>query len=302
MPPFLIALWPLLLVGLQSLVSYLVGQRIFESLLLVGLRQFCKRWPNEVVIELTIAWADAVGKRALLGDLKLPDAPAVDLPAISNKPPSSEAGFAWESMVLALAVLVVVGLLCFRAGMEYGQPVAVAATYEAGKPLVGGGRQLESRPDPKAKPAQPVEPGAKVQRAGQIKFRPKPTTEQRVVAAGQQDAAQAKEGATDGLSIQCPDVTLDYTLIRLPNGQERMLTSSPDGTVLDGFDSPVAAVTFTPERKWAAGLSYGLGERSGGIGVAIERELAPFVVGADLFMQDGEPAARVKALWRLSSP
>ncbi len=301
MPPIIVALWPLLLVCLQSLVSYLLGQRIFESLLLVGIRQFCKRWPNPVVIELAIAWADAVGKRQLLGDLKVPEPTAIDLPAISGKPPSGEAGFAWLPVLLGLALLVAVGAACFRAGMHYSEPVPVAATYEAGKALPGGGLQLESRPDPKAVPAQPVPAGAKVQRTGQIKVRPKAPAKpaQLVGGAGQQGAALAKDGAPEGPSIDCPAVTLDYTLLRLPDGQERMLTSSPDGTVLDGHDSPVAAVTLVPERKWAAGLSYGLGARSGGIGVALERELAPFVVGADVFLVDGEPGARLKALWRL---
>lgn len=90
MPPVLAALWPLLLVALQSLVSYLVGRGVFESLLLVGLRQFCRRWPHPVVIELAIAWADAVGKRHLLGDLQVPAPEPVDLPVLQLQAPPPE--------------------------------------------------------------------------------------------------------------------------------------------------------------------------------------------------------------------
>lgn len=294
MPPFLSALWPLLLICLQSLVSYLVGQRIFESLLLVGLRQFCKRWPHPTVIELTIAWADAVGKRHLLGDLQMPEQPPVDLPAV-KQPPPSQRGYVAVGPVLVLLLMVLVGAASFWAGVEYGKPVPVVATAEAAKALPGGGQQLASQPSPEAKPAQPVPKGAKVQRTGQVKVKPKAKLTSMV--GGQQDAALAKDGTTDGAPlVECPEVTIDYTLIRRADGQERMLTSSPDGVVVDGFDSAVATATAPHARPWAIGPSIGIGEHSGQIGVALQRELGPFFLGADVFLEEGSLGGRVRAL------
>lgn len=58
----------------QGLALYLLRSGIFESLVIVGLGKLCRKYQDPTLIELTLAIAAALGKRELLGDLKMPPA------------------------------------------------------------------------------------------------------------------------------------------------------------------------------------------------------------------------------------
>lgn len=278
MPPIIVALWPLLLVCLQSLVSYLVGQRIFESLLLVGLRQFCKRWPNPVVIELAIAWADAVGKRALLGDLQAPEAPAVDLPAISNKPPSGEAGFAWLPVLLVAALLLMVGATCFRAGMAYSQPVPVAVTPHP-QYTQADGSTVAARTSATVMPTVALPAGATPTATARITLKPRAP----VVPNGQ---VMLPECAP----LICPAIALDVATTRSSDGQTDMVLRADSAEIDSAIYAP-APLLLEKKHRNALGL---IRTHDGDMLAAYERDSGPLRVGLGI----GPGAWQIAVLWR----
>ena len=102
-------------------------------------------------------------------------------------------------------------------------------------------RQVRVVVQPSASPApsQPQEPG---------KIPPLPAT---------QDATQ----------IPCPPVEVDLTLVKLADGSQRVIASSPSGRVLDNsVDIPVGPAPADVHRyNWVAGVSYNVADKVGGL-------------------------------------
>lgn len=297
MPPVLLAIWPLLLTLLQTFVSYLVGRGVFESLLLVGLRKYCVRWPNRTVIELTIAWADAVGKRHLLGDLQLPAEPVAPhvrpphpwpRPAdYHGDPDRGQGGRIAPALVVALLCLAAGLLVGYHLGVRSGQPSAVVHAQAApAVVLPDGAVQLESRPA--AKPTTRIETpkGATITASGKVVVRPQKTVR------SAKDAGSAMDGATDGPICECAPVTIDYALYTTPEGQPHMAVRPQGGELVDGLHRPAQLLPGPRVRPWAVGPSYGLADEGGDWGVAITRQWPAFQAGADLFSADGHLAGR----------
>ena len=275
MPAIIAVLWPLLLTILQSLVSYLLGRGVFESLLLVGVRRYCKRWPNAKVIELAIAWADSVGKRHLLGDLQVPPE------ATSSAAPRSDRGQGGFTSGAFMAFICIVGaalVIGYAAGVRHAQrePSPVIATPQQSLP--GGGLKLATEPDANAKPARPVVAGSKVAAVGQIKVKPKP------VKPGA--ASKTGEASPPGL-CSCEGVTVDYTVTAAANGQSGMQASSDDGEITGGHHTPVIGPFKRKQLPWAVGVTHGLTNESGDWGIAVDRDWSVIRGSVDLF-QDGD--------------
>lgn len=114
---------------------------------------------------------------------------------------------------------------------------------------------------PDAAPAHAVPKGAKVERVVRVKVQP------------------VRPSAGDGLKQtgqlinvpDCPDVRVDMTLIREPDGARRVIASSPDGRIVGGVDIPVETPAPPEPRRWAAGLSLDPIHQTPG--VWIERDL-----------------------------
>lgn len=275
MPAIIAVLWPLLLTILQSLVSYLLGRGVFESLLLAGIRRYCKRWPNATVIELAIAWADSVGKRHLLGDLQVPPE------ASSRAAPRSDRGQGGFTTGAFMALICIVGaalVIGYAAGVHHaqGEPSPVIATPQ--RELPGGGLKLATEPDANAKPARPVVAGSKVAAVGQVKVRPKP------VKPGA--ASEAGEVSPPGL-CSCEEVTVDYTVTADANGQSGIQASSDDGEITGGHHTPVIGPFNRKQLPWAVGVTHGLTNESGDWGIAVDRDWSVIRGSVDLF-QDGD--------------
>lgn len=275
MPAIIAVLWPLLLTILQSLVSYLLGRGVFESLLLVGVRRYCKRWPNAKVIELAIAWSDSVGKRHLLGDLQVPLETA---PSATPRSDRGQGGFttgAFMAFVCMLGAALVIG---YAAGVHHaqGEPTPVIATPQQALP--GGGLKLATEPDGSAKPARPVVAGSKVAAVGQIKVKPNP------VKPGAD--TQSGEASPPGL-CSCEEVTVDYTVTTDANGQSGIQASSDNAEITGGHHTPVIGPFKPRQLPWAVGVTRGLASESGGWGVAVDRDWSVFRGSVDLF-QDGD--------------
>jgi len=275
MPAIIAVLWPLLLTILQSLVSYLLGRGVFESLLLAGIRRYCKRWPNATVIELAIAWAESVGKRHLLGDLQVPPETASSATPRSDRGQGGFTTGAFMAFVCMLGAALVIG---YAAGVHHaqGEPAPVIATPQQALP--GGGLKLATEPDASAKPARPVVVGSKVAAIGQIKVKPKS------VKPGAD--TQSGEASPPGL-CSCEEVTVDYTVTTDANGQSGMQASSDNAEITGGHHTPVIGPFKRKQLPWAVGVTRGLASESGGWGVTVDRDWSVFRGSVDLF-QDGD--------------
>lgn len=267
--PILAALWPLLLMLLQTLMSYLLGRGVFESLLLVGIRKYCKRWPNATAIEMAIAWGDSVGKRHLLGDLQVPPE------ASSSAAPRSDRGQGGFTSGAFMAFICIVGaalVIGYAAGVHHvqGGPSPVIATPQQALP--GGGLKLATEPGANAKSARPVVTGSNVAAVGQIKVKPRPV----------------KPGEASPPDLcSCEEVTVDYTVTTDAGGQSGMQASSDDGEITGGHHTPVIGPFKRKQLPWAVGVTRGLASESGGWGVAVDRDWSVFRGSVDLF-QDGD--------------
>lgn len=86
---------------------------------------------------------------------------------------------------------------------------------------------LERKPNPKAKPKQPVPSGARAERVGSVTVQPE--------TAG--------------------PVTVDWSLLKLTDNTRRIVASSPDGEVIGGVDVPVDSPIADEPNKWAIGVA-----------------------------------------------
>ena len=145
--------------------------------------------------------------------------------------------------------------LIFAAGIGLGwklfrpKPVATVEVALPAQRQTDGSLILERAPDATAKPAQQIPAGAKVERIERIVVRPTvPSTSAAVTAptngSGQQ-AGVIQESPTS--QPPCPPVTVDLTLIRLKDDTQRVVASSPDGTIVGGVDIPVSSAPAEPK-------------------------------------------------------
>ena len=155
------------------------------------------------------------------------------------------------------------GALIFAAGLGLGYKIwhqkIVQETPALAVVHPDAAVTLARAPDAKAKPAQPKQDlpkGATVERIEKIVVTPKPTPEPA--------PTPALPGATTPLPPSpCPPVHLDLTVVKLPDGTQRVIASSPDGQVdaNASVDIPVAGAAPPPGRaNWGLGGVYGVGE------------------------------------------
>lgn len=163
-----------------------------------------------------------------------------------------------------------------------------AAVIESAKPAEiqpDGSTVIERAPTtPKAKPKQQVPKEAKVERVGSI-------TAQGITP----DEIKACT------SVPCPPVTIDTSLVRLPDGSKRVIVSSADGTILKGVDIPVETQEAPEPKVWAAGVSLDPLRQT--MGAWVERDIARVRVGVEINQtrpQIGGPVGaevRLRAGW-----
>ncbi len=85
------------------------------------------------------------------------------------------------------------------------------------------------------------------------------------------------EAVPEGCPV-CPDVRVDLTTVRQPDGTARVIAASPDGAVIGGVDVPLEPYTPPVAKKWAAGGYYS--PLDNGFGGWVSRDLGPWVIGA----------------------
>lgn len=155
-------------------------------------------------------------------------------------------------------------------------PAPVIETYAPATKQGDGSLVLERKPELKPVPAHRIPAGGKVERVVTVTVRPK--------ISGSPAPAQPMDEniPAGGPGLPVPDVHLDMSLVRLPDGSRRVVASSPDGEVVGGVDVPATdeAVKASKPLKWAAGGYYS--PTGSGYGGWLERDFGPFRVGADV--------------------
>jgi hypothetical protein len=129
-------------------------------------------------------------------------------------------------------------------------------------------------PAPTSRPPHLLPKGAKEVRRVQVVVQPR-------------EMAPTPDGRCDPKPVE-----VDMSLVRVDGGQ-RVVASTPDGTVVKALDLPIEATSVpAAPHRWAAGLSYGT-DRSPGLW--LERDLGRLRVGAEVVRQPaGGAQARVR--------
>lgn len=92
---------------------------------------------------------------------------------------------------------------------------------------------------------------------------------------------------------ECDPVRVDLSLVQDGEGGKRVIASSPDGEVVGALDVPIVPALIAPEpKRWAAGASYDVQEKSGGIW--IERDIARVRIGAEAIQGESGITARLR--------
>jgi hypothetical protein len=145
--------------------------------------------------------------------------------------------------------------LIFAAGIGLGwkifrpKPVATVEVAMPAARQADGSLILERAPDANAKPAQQIPKGAKVERIERIVVRPTAPSTSAAATAPTSGPGQPA-AAIPGLP---PTMTLDETILRMPDESSRVVVSSPDGTILSGVDMPVSPAPQEPQRTALGG-------------------------------------------------
>ena len=166
--------------------------------------------------------------------------------------------------------------LIFAAGIGLGwkifrpKPLATVETPAAAARQADGSLILERAPDANAKPAQQIPKGAKVERIERIQVR----------ASSAPAAATAPTNGSGlpaaALTPALPSTTtVDLTLLRMPDESQRVVASSPDGTIVGGVDIPVSSAPREPKSTAIGG--YDLVNKAYLAGYL--HKLGPFQVG-----------------------
>lgn len=183
-------------------------------------------------------------------------------------------------IVAAVIVLVLVGGGAM-AGWYFTRPAQVIETAKPAETQADGSTVIERAPTtPKAKPKQTVPKGAKVERVGSI-------TAQGVTP----DEIKACT------SVPCPPVTIDTSLVRLPDGSKRVIVSSADGTILKGVDIPVETQEIPESKVWAAGVSLNPLHQT--MGAWVERDILRARLGIEINQTRPQIGSQVGAEVRL---
>lgn len=123
---------------------------------------------------------------------------------------------------------------------------------------------LERKPQSGVKAPHKLPEGARLERVVQVQVQPATAL------------VDEKEGVLS-------PVTVDMSLVRLKDDSHRLITSSPDGTVIGGVDIPVEPTATASLPKWAAGVTVDPFSPADSYGGILTYHLSPLVIGGEVF-------------------
>jgi len=202
-------------------------------------------------------------------------------------------------LVLAAVLLLALcaGLVWIGHALGSSRTTVESIAPAAAQSQADGSVIPERKPVAKPGPAPHIIPkGATEERRVSATVRPKagPKLPPEVAQSLPASCREAIENA------QCPDVTVDLSLVRMGDGR-RGIASSPDGQVISALDMPIEpALILAPERLWAAGFSCSIGNSCAlrTAGVIVQRDIGRVRAGVEVLRQsDGKPQARAQMLF-----
>jgi len=144
-------------------------------------------------------------------------------------------------------------------------------TYAPEKRQGDGSLVLERKPQPDVRPAHEIPKGAKLERVVQVKVKPRNDTP--TAATGTPGYGPAN------VLPELPPVTVDLSLVRLPDQTRRVIVSSPNGEVIGGVDVPVEAAREVKTLRWAAGYEFAVSTWGKTHSIIVQRDLGPLRLG-----------------------
>lgn len=210
---------------------------------------------------------------------------------------------------IALVLVGILITLCF-AWWAWRPDPPKPETYKPEVKQADGSVILEKKPDAAAKPAQEIPKGARLVRKATITMQAKlpaatvsgsMTVESVIEQVKNAPKAvvalmERKEESAESMSAtaDCPPVTVDLSLVEMPDKSQRVVASSPDGQVLGGVDIPVQNAEPQPEQpKWAAGAAISTRQN---LGVWVDRDLGFMRIGAQI-NTTGDDSVRGVEAW-----
>jgi hypothetical protein len=198
---------------------------------------------------------------------------------------------------IGVALLGITFLLGFHLGRRYDQPRPVVVTAHPSVHQADGSLVLARQPGV-LKPQQQIPAGDAAVDVVRLTVKPRP-----YVATVPPDPAPdgpAQSGGRQAIPqlCSCKPITVDLSLLKDKAGAADVVASSQDGQILTGESSPVLPLLVKPTHPWAVGPSYGVGGQGGKLGVMVEHDLGPIVVGGELYAGTGGLTSRIHALVR----
>lgn len=182
-------------------------------------------------------------------------------------------------IVIPAATLVLGAALGLGAGWKLYRPkpapveTAAPAIRQADKSLV-----LQRQPEAKPQPKHELPKGAKLERQIQVTVLPSiPTDARRTLGSGSPSQPDHIGDANEKVQ----PITVDLSLVKMPSGDQRVIASSPDGTIINGLDIPVQGPMPTAKPlRWSGSVlrGYDAYRRQAVWGAAITYSRGPFVV------------------------
>ena len=176
-------------------------------------------------------------------------------------------------LYLFLASILILFGLGFGAGWKCHAPKPLAPSATAPKPEViqsDGSRILERKVDPKKKPPMQIQAGDTVEHTGSVTIQPLPSL--------------PHSSQIDNVAVPCPPcppVKLNWTLVKEPDGGQRLIVKAEGGIVTGGEDiivNPPAPAPKIP--KWTVVATRYIRERT--YGITGLRTYGPVVIGATI--------------------
>jgi len=127
----------------------------------------------------------------------------------------------------------------------------IQETYHAPTVQKDGSTIIEVKPDAKAKPAHITPKGGTVERVVKVVVKPRKSSQVKPARTPDIGIPTSEQNQV----VECPPVTVDLSLVRLPDESKRVIASSPDGEIISSVDIPVESARPVPkENVWAVGV------------------------------------------------
>jgi hypothetical protein len=192
-----------------------------------------------------------------------------------------------KAHIVAIAAVVLLGTGFLVAWGIYRPKPAKPETPAAAVREKDGSLELEREPDGISSTApagtKPLRPDVDIPKGGKVIRVVEVTVDPGKARGGGQTPGKGTIVAPGGSSGSvCPPVTTDLTLVRMPDKSERVLASSPDGTVSGGIDVPVSAPAIPRIQRWTAAGLVGYDTHAGRnvFGGQVSYSRGPFVGSA----------------------